>query len=615
MAKLLETVERWLRHPRLPLFLALIGMILLLPVIGTGWQLDDYIHAGLLMDLIPKPPGDHTLFGLFAFSTGDTAGIREMRDIGVAPWYACETIRLAFFRPLTEILHAVDYLLWPASPLLMHLHSILWYGAVCWVATILCRRIMGFGWAGGLAAFVYATDKDHGVPVAWIANRNSVICTFLGILVLVLHDRWRRDGWRRGAFWAPACYAIGLLSGETTLAAGAFLFAYTVFIDTAAWHVRLRAFLPYVLITGVWLVHYKIMGYGPSGMGAYLNPAEEPLLFLQRFAERGPIFLFGRFYQVTVSLYENGLIAMGLHGNLWLWAGAVIALAFLAFILFPLFRRDPTVRFWATGMILGMVPVCTIFTTDRLFIFPGLGAAGILGAFLGSWLERKESLPTFRLWRIPAVVVGCLFALLHLVVVPLTLPLGGMAVVWMHRDNVARPAFSVPYEKDSPVKTVVLVNPPVAFWSMYFGMVRYAADLPVPPAMHTLGSGMFPLEITRVDDRTLEMACAGGFIQSPYDQMFRGPSRPMHVGDRIAVKGMTAEVLEVDGWQPSRARFTFPVPLEDASLLFLQWKDGRFAPYQPPAIGAVQSLHVPWTDRLIDFLLETAGLSKHANHR
>lgn len=55
---------------------------------------------------------------------------------------------------------------------------------------------------------------------------------------------------------------------------------------------------------------------------------------------------------------------------------------------------------------------------------------------------------------------------------------------------------------------------------------------------------------------------------------------------------MTAIRMTPDG-RPFTVRFRFAVPLEDPSLRWLQWKDNRFIPFTPPAVGQTVTLPGP----------------------
>lgn len=57
---------------------------------------------------------------------------------------------------------------------------------------------------------------------------------------------------------------------------------------------------------------------------------------------------------------------------------------------------------------------------------------------------------------------------------------------------------------------------------------------------------------------------------------------------------MSAKIISLtrDG-RPLVVAFRFAVPLESASLRWLQWKDSRFVPFQPPRVGESVVLHAP----------------------
>ncbi len=60
----------------------------------------------------------------------------------------------------------------------------------------------------------------------------------------------------------------------------------------------------------------------------------------------------------------------------------------------------------------------------------------------------------------------------------------------------------------------------------------------------------------------------------------------MPLGHRVEMRGLTIEITELrpDG-KPAEARFTFDRPLEDESLCWLHWRDGRFRPFDLPPVG------------------------------
>ena len=86
-------------------------------------------------------------------------------------------------------------------------------------------------------------------------------------------------------------------------------------------------------------------------------------------------------------------------------------------------------------------------------------------------------------------------------------------------------------------------------------------------------------------ERTLVMKPQGGFFGLPFDNVFRGPSHPLKVGDRVKLTGMTVEINALtEDARPDQVSFRFSVPLEDPSLRWLRWEEG-YVPFAPPAVG------------------------------
>jgi hypothetical protein len=114
----------WLSHPRWPLIAGVLAIAVTLPALWTGLVADDYIHRAMLLRL----PGFVTEpLGLFSFVPATDAG-EAIPSFGL-PWWTAPDLRLAFWRPVTALTHGVDYAMWPDAPWLMHLQSLLWYGA------------------------------------------------------------------------------------------------------------------------------------------------------------------------------------------------------------------------------------------------------------------------------------------------------------------------------------------------------------------------------------------------------------------------------------------------------------------------------------------------------
>ena len=182
--------------------------------------------------------------------------------------------------------------------------------------------------------------------------------------------------------------------------------------------------------------------------------------------------------------------------------------------------------------------------------------------------------------------MGFLFVVVHLVIAPISLPVRAGCPMGPKRCY-SQLLVHTPLDSTVEEQDVVVVNPPIpAGLTFYLQVARDLSGQPVPRRARVLAPGWFPMALRRVDARTLVVRPKYGYLTSLFDRLLRDDSAPMALGERVELTGMTVEVTELtaDG-RPAEASFRFAVPLEDASLRWLQWRDGVFVPFTPPAIG------------------------------
>ncbi len=574
----------------LPWGAALLAVVLTLPALTVGWVVDDHFHRAAMLgsrafgDFVDSP------MDLFRFLDGDPERTWRMVDRGFLPWWTYTGIKACFWRPLTVLTHWLDYRLWPDSAVLMHLHSLLWFGAAVAAVALLYRRLMGATWIAGAAAVLYAIDDAHGMPVGFLANRNVLLATVFGVWALIVHDRWRRGGWRAGVIFGPLLLALSLLAKEAGIAVCAYLAAYAVFLDHGRWWRRGAVLLPYVVVVVIWRAIWSGLGYGVAEAGFYIDPLGEPWRFVIAVVERLPVLLLGQWAAPPAELS----IVLNPRQMVWLWWPAVVFVTLLAVVVWPVLRQDRLARFWALGMILAVIPACATFPADRLLFFVGIGAMGLLAQLLATIFAKSAPRPRTRAWRVPAVSLGVLFLLLHVAVAPAALPLRAAYPVgpkWFDQ-------FYVQVEVDAPIENqdVILVNPPSIMHTAYFPIQQEARGQPVPRRMRVLASGLQNVAVHRRDERTLIIRPEKGFLSWVFELLFRGEERALALGERIEMTGLTIEITELTADQrPAEVAFRFAVPLEDASLCWLCWQDGVFRPFVPPAVGETIELR-PYTD-------------------
>jgi hypothetical protein len=557
----------------------LAAVLLSAPSIPTGWYLDDLIHRAHFLEAGPMTNGDDMTHRMYDFLTGDPEQIHAYKDLGVLPWWADDALKIRFWRPLSSFTHVVDYRLWPDSGILMHTHSVLWLALLIAAAALLYRRLIAVPFVAGLAAVLYAIDDAHAMPVAFLANRNALIATAFGVSSLWLHDQYRRGGWTPGAVLSPLAFVAALLAGESGIGAAPYLLGYALFLERRPGLARLATIAPHALVGLAWLAYYKAGGFGTFGSGFYLDPVGEPVAWLSHFVIRAPVLLLGQWLLPPASFAfawtpaQTAAIAA---------AGAVF-LVVLFGLLHPILREDATARFFAFGMLLAVVPITAGFPHDRLLLFVGIGAMGLLAMLLVRLFDRSASSNAAR-------VLGWALAVVHvLVAVPLHLMMS--TAVAAQEPIYATAPRSLPDDPRLASQKLVIVNHPSAFYGQFTFAVRVFDGARAPESQLMLAPGNSTLVIERPSANALSITSANGWLTSPFDIVYRAPARTVPADYAVQLSGVRADVVATtDDGRPKQVRFTFDEELEDASLRWVVYQDGRYVPFELPAVGKTTTL-------------------------
>ncbi len=552
-----------------PALLGLLAALLAAPALWTGWQFDDYGQRELLLARPGLAGIGPATLELFTFLDGDPARTLARADRGELAWWTLPAARTAFWRPLSGLTHWLDYQLWPGRPALMHLHSLIWLAALTAAVARLYRRVGGPPALAGLAAALYALDDAHGFAAAWLANRNALCAALLGVLALLAHLRWREAGERRGLVWSLLWLGLGLLAAEAAVAAVAYMAAYALWLDRGTVRARLLSLLPAVGLVGLWRLAHRALGYGAWGT-AYIDPASEPLRYLWALAARAPLLLLGQWSPLPAELSPF----LGPRGGALLWLGALALCAALAWAMWPLLRADRMARFWASGMLLALLPPSAALPANRLLIFVGIGAMGLLARFVA--LPDASPGPPRRAARAVLLIV-------HLGLAPLLLPLTAYSPALL--GNVEPALQTLPKDAGVARRDLIVVSAPSVFSLNPIRPVRAAAGLPAPARTLLLAAGLGGAWVERPDQTSLLVRPAGGYLLG-FDSVFRAPWHPLTPGLPVRLARVTIMVTELtaDG-RPAAALFRFDTPLEDSSRQWFTWRRDRFVPFAPPPVG------------------------------
>lgn len=114
--------------------------------------------------------------------------------------------------PITWMSYLVDRQLYGLDGGLFHVTNVLMHTANVCLLFIVLRRMTTAVWPSAWVAAIFAVHPLHVEPVAWIAERNDLLCTLFWLAGLWLYLRYVED--RRGGRYALVmlAYALGLLS-------------------------------------------------------------------------------------------------------------------------------------------------------------------------------------------------------------------------------------------------------------------------------------------------------------------------------------------------------------------------------------------------------------------
>jgi hypothetical protein len=562
-----------LARPWAPWAVLALALALELPSLTSGLAADDWFQTTLARGERPFEGLPRSNLDLFTFASGVPARNLALMRAGVFPWTTDLEAKLSFPRPLAAATHLFDAAVAPDSALFAHLHNLAWFLLGLLALGLVYRQLFDEPRLAVLALLLYALDDARGPTVSWVANRNALVAFAFSCAAFALHVRGRR-GSARSAFSAPLVYGGALLAGESSLGAWAWLVAYAACLEQGTWWRRAASLTPFALVTSGWLGVYRLLGFGARHSGVYLDPVSEPLAFLRALPTRLGALLAAQlagpwsdFSELWGFLSPSAPVVM--TALAWLVVAGMLALAWSQL------RQSALARFFAVSLVLAALPVCATFPADRLLTFIGVGGMGLVALVI-----------TTRAAGLARVGVVTLIAF-HLVLAPPLQLLRSRSMVTvgdaLRRSNASLPTTEGP---------IIALNTPTDALAGYLLLLRAWQHQPLPAHFWWLYAGPAALDVTRVDEHTLELRPVNGFVTSNAERMLR--ARPFAAGDRVELGLLTLQVTQVT---PDGRPLVLVARLatDFAQVRWVSWRDGQgYVPFEPPAPG--QTVHLAPTD-------------------
>lgn len=559
-------------------FAALIGMLLTAPTINMGLMGDDYLHWSLLTGLNTNhQPG--AIYGLFTFANGDPHVNQTMMDSGKLIWWASENLRISFWRPLAELSQRLDYILWPDSPVMMHLHNLLLYGLMILLIGKLFLELDQNKQQAGLATLLFAGNMLHVFAVAWLASRNQMLCGVLMALTLLSYHRWRQGASTLYGLGAFVCLSLGLLSAEAAVQTMGYLLAYSLFLDNdRPWLDRAKALIPFVVLVLVWKVTHGHLGYGSFGSPGYVDPSSNASRFAGLLILRLPVLMAAQWLGISSMMFEQ-LDQVTQYA----YAGGAITLLFgLAYVIYRLGGFKTALgRFYAMGSIVSLIPACAGYTFDRLTVNSDIGASGMLAMLaMLVWHQRV----TLKGGSLPIVKwAAYIVSFIHLLAFPVGKIASSIMMKPLTRAGEDLTALALPDASQASSEDFILINPPSAESVYYFPLIRQHHGRVNPTTMRALGPNNQAMTLSRVDAQSLRLVVPSGHKGSIARDI---RLQPIKAGDTMRMGNISVTVESVTNEQaPRSVLFRFPDSLESSHWRYFSWAQDGVHALKPPAIG------------------------------
>ncbi len=562
--RVLARFERWCRSRWALLAFACLGTLVVLPAARNGLQLEDRFQHSAVWST-------HKYSSL----GGDVFQVYYAKDSGLLPWVASDDLKISFFRPLSSLSLSFDYQIWPDNRIGPYVQSFLWLGILVAGAVGLFRRINGTWGAGALASILFALDAVHGAAVGWLAARHALMAAAFGVVAVLLFDLWRRDRSKLAGWACPLVLMLGLLSSEFAVSAIGYFVAYTIILDRSPAKRRLLASLAYFVPLGVWAVMYVRGGYGARGSGMYVSPVDEPLAAARAVLQRMPWLLTST---LGIGPAELGSLVPASRFPTWTAIGWLIAASVLALLL-PLLRRNVRARFWALGMLLSSVPLCTTPPANRLLLLLPMSGMALVDILVSDLVAKHGRAP----WRLAAGMLAAGWLVVHGVLSPMQLAFATRAM--RAPDQWLQAAVTSACKNVQAGQQLAILQAPNYYTGSMIATLM-AGRRCGASQVRVLYAGLETPVVRRVDASTLLVHVESGFFHGPLDRVYRSESRPFSVGQGLQLSGLQIVVVGVtETGSPKDVEFRYAWPLEDQRLRFVQWTGNGYAPLVLPPPG------------------------------
>ncbi|MFK7929004.1 MAG: hypothetical protein AB8H79_12500 [Myxococcota bacterium] len=528
----------------------------------SGFLADDWVHILAQNGQHPTAgPGD-----LYRWAIGDPQTLRAQQEMGLAPWWATPGLKIAFLRPLSSALTALDLALFGVRAELHFVHSWLWSLASVAVMQRLFRRLLP-PWAALLAAVLFAVAPSQSAALGWLAGRSGLVATTLGGCGVLAAMRGRIGGSILGL-------TAALLAGEAGLA----WCAYTAVWWLIAAPAKRRAvgLASVGALVAIYGAAYLLLDYGTVQSGAYVSPASESLRWLWIAPWRSCIaaaVLLAGFPADWAFRSPDSAILIGL--------GATVAALIAGWTGSTLRKGAAPARAGILVLALGAVGATIPMLSGPLgpwsYVAPTAGASGVLAWLIADAAASSGGLRWVR--RTAAVTLMAVHGLGGAATFAVTgAVLGGLQ---------SRTKTEAAFLASDPRPTLILTAPD-AFTAMYGAARQRVVHPQAPPEWLVASLSPTAHRLERTGARTLRLSLQGHLFDTAFSRISAAPGPSPPQPTRLLGAEFTAIPSESGALQ--RVQIHLNKPLSNYRLV--AWHRSEWVEIQAPEPG--QSTTIEW---------------------
>ena len=557
-----------------------------------GFQGEDYIFVSMLRQ---EPLPYSRLLGFW--SKCDVPALTSV-------WWFEGQGMSAFWRPLPALIIEGSVRVFGERAFPLHLLSIVVHGLVGGTLFLVVRRVTGRPLVALLAGLFFLSCEDHSMGVGWITTVTDLIGVLFINLSLLTHTLWleKRRPWALAA--SLAALVPALLSKESAVVAPLAIAVMTLVmphgrevelpkLSVLSLRAGVAGFVrdwlswaPAVAILVVYLVLYRLLGFGGIGSGMYIDPFGNPGRYAAHLVMHMPVMWLATLSPAPPSL------AMFTPETIPLLAAAG-AVAFVVWVAGLWSVRRSALVAWAMALyILALLPQMSTDASERCLYFPAIGSSILLALLLMQIgpIARRAAPAAPRSPRITRIVGWAVLVCVLAPGIVLSAAMPHMYVPAFEKPN-EQVASILPHVEERDPDHLLVLNTPGCMHTFYLQpIVAFYAKPSLDVRVLSSMNGVMSVE--RVDDRSFVLrADRTGWLTNVFAGMLRSP-RPPKPG-RVYEKGLfTVTLVEMtpDGRDVLTVRFRLDRPLDGPGILFVRWDGETFRPIDLAALPAGQTV-------------------------